>query len=305
MAGGKLPKDHFVVSSGHYLLYRGGLSEAFQEKETSCYTGRMTSPGRVENKIALVTGAADGIGKAIATLLSKEGAFVYVADINETLGEATAKEIGGSFVLLDVSKEDSWQSAIDEIKKQKGGLDILVNNAGIIGKGAQDPEHATLADWKLIHAINLDSVFLGCKYAIGIMKEKGGSIVNMSSRSGIVGVPGAAAYASTKAAVRNHTKSVALYCASQNYHIRCNSVHPGSIMTAMWKGMLGEGEDYEKNLAKFAKDIPLKRFGTPDEVAQAVMFFASDESSYTTGAELLVEGGIMAGTTTSPDTNIK
>jgi len=134
------------------------------------------------------------------------------------------------------------------------------------------------------------------------MKEKGGSIVNMSSRSGIVGVPFASAYASTKAAVRNHSKSVALYCSAKGYPIRCNSVHPASIMTAMWKKMLGEGEDFTKNLAKFSSDIPMKRFGTPEEVAQAVLFLASDESSYTTGGEITVDGGILAGTATSPDT---
>ena len=135
------------------------------------------------------------------------------------------------------------------------------------------------------------------------MKEKGGSIVNMSSRSGLVGVPGASAYASSKAAVANHSKSVALYCAQQGYPIRCNSVHPASVMTAMWKQMLGTGDDFTKNLANFSKDIPLKRFATPEEVAYAVLYLASDESSYTTGSELIVDGGVLAGTTTSPDTH--
>ncbi len=260
--------------------------------------------GRVSGKVALVTGAADGIGKAIAQLLYKEGAEVIIADVNEVAGKNTAQELNGMFILLDVSKEESWQQASDAVMQKFGKLDILVNNAGIIGKGAQDPENTTLEQWKLIHAINLDSVFLGCKYAIKLMKQNGGSIVNMSSRSGIVGVAGAAAYASTKAAVRNHTKSVALYCAQQGFNIRCNSVHPGSIMTAMWKNMLGEGEAYTENLKKFTKDTPMKRFGTPEEVAYAVLYLASDESSYTTGSELSVDGGILAGTLTSPDTNL-
>ncbi|MES2436746.1 MAG: glucose 1-dehydrogenase [Patescibacteria group bacterium] len=264
-----------------------------------------TKTGRVEGKIALVTGAADGIGKAIATKLAAEGATVIVADINAELGTKTAEELRGVFMSLDVSNEGAWQDAASYITKNYGHLNILVNNAGIIGKGAQDPENASLTDWQVIHKINLDSVFLGCKYAIKLMKEKGGSIVNMSSRSGIVGVPGAAAYASTKAAVRNHTKSVALYCAQQGYPIRCNSVHPASILTAMWKNMLGEGEAYTENLKKFAKDIPMQRFGTPEEVAAAVLFLASDESSYTTGSELNVDGGILAGTTTSPDTGLE
>ncbi len=266
----------------------------------------MEKMGRVQDKVALVTGAADGIGKAIAALLSQEGARVIIADINEEMGQKTAQELGGTFMNLDVSKEEAWKKIIEDIKNNKelGKLDILVNNAGIIGKGIQDPENTTLDDWKLVHSINLDSVFLGCKYAIMAMKSGGGSIVNMSSRSGVVGVPGAAAYASTKAAVRNHTKSVALYCAQQGYNIRCNSVHPGSIMTAMWKAMLGDGESYEMNLKKFTKDTPMKRFGTPEEVAYAVLYLASEESSYTTGSELAVDGGILAGTLTSPDTGI-
>ncbi len=262
----------------------------------------MNSHKSVSGKVALVTGGADGIGLAIASLLSKEGAKVILADVNDAKGEAEAKTLGGEYISLNVADETSWTKAAETIKTKYGRLDILVNNAGILGKGAQDPENTSLEDWKKIHAINLDSVFLGCKYAIALMKEKGGSIVNMSSRSGMVGVPFAAAYASTKAAVRNHTKSVALYCAAKGYPIRCNSVHPASIMTAMWKSMLGVGEEFEKNHAKFAADIPMKRFGTPEEVAQAVLFLASDASSYTTGSELVVDGGVLAGTATSPET---
>ncbi|HEU5114897.1 MAG TPA: glucose 1-dehydrogenase [Candidatus Paceibacterota bacterium] len=263
----------------------------------------MNNNGRVSGKVALVTGAADGIGLAIASLLSKEGAKVVIADVNDEKGAAEAARLGDMYIHLDVSNEDSWRDACSKIKDKHGRLDILVNNAGIIGKGAQDPENASLDDWRKIHAVNLDSVFLGCKHAIPLMKDKGGSIVNMSSRSGIVGVPFAAAYASTKAAVRNHTKSVALYCAAKGYPIRCNSVHPASIMTAMWKAMLGEGAAFEENHKKYAADIPMRRFGTPEEVAYAVLYLASDKSSYTTGSELVVDGGILAGTATSPDTN--
>ncbi|OHA58413.1 MAG: short-chain dehydrogenase [Candidatus Vogelbacteria bacterium RIFOXYD1_FULL_44_32] len=261
--------------------------------------------GRVADKIALVTGGADGIGLAVAKLLAQEGAKVIIADINDAKGVLAAKLVRGTFLHLDVSNEASWQEASNKIKAKFGRLNILVNNAGILGQGAQDPEHVTLADWRKIHAINLDSVFLGCKYAIGLMKKSGGSIVNMSSRSGIVGVPFAAPYASTKAGVRNHTKSVALYCAAKNYPIRCNSVHPASIMTEMWKAMLGTGQTFKKNLKHHSEHIPMKRFGTVLEVAQAVLFLASAESSYTTGSELVVDGGTLAGTLTSPDTNIK
>ncbi len=191
------------------------------------------------------------------------------------------------------------------IKLDFGRLNILVNNAGIMGKGAQDPEHSSLEQWHLLHKVNLDSVFLGCKYAIPMMKEHGGSIINMSSRSGVVGVPSAVGYASTKAAVRNHSKSVAVYCAQQGYPIRCNSIHPASIMTGMWKQMLGEGEAFEENHKKLAKDIPMKRFGTPEEVAYGVLYLASDESSYTTGSELTIDGGILAGSASSPNTGLK
>jgi NAD(P)-dependent dehydrogenase (short-subunit alcohol dehydrogenase family) len=260
--------------------------------------------GRVSGKVALVTGGAEGIGFAISKLLQEEGAKVIIADVNDEKGAASAKSIGGTYIHMDVSSEQSWIDALAKIKKESGRIDILVNNAGILGKGAQDPEHASLEDWHKIHAINLDSVFLGCKHVIPLMKEHGGSIVNMSSRSGVVGVPFAAAYASTKAAIRNHTKSVALYCAAKGYPIRCNSVHPASIMTAMWKAMLGEGEAFEKNHKEYSKDIPLKRFGTPEEVAHAVLFLASDESGYTTGSELTVDGGILAGTASSPGSDI-
>lgn len=261
--------------------------------------------GRVHDKVALVTGGADGIGKAIAKLLAEQGAKVVIADVNAELGQKTAAEIGGKFHVLDVSTEQGWQAIMEAVKKDYGYLNILVNNAGIMGKGIQDPEHSTLELWHLLHKINLDSVFLGCKYAIPMMKEKGGSIVNMSSRSGVVGIPTAVGYASTKAAIRNHTKSVAVYCAQKGYPIRANSVHPASIMTAMWKQMLGEGEAFEENHKKLAKDIPMKRFGTPEEVAYAVLFLASDESSYITGSELTIDGGILAGTATSPDNGLK
>jgi len=183
--------------------------------------------------------------------------------------------------------------------------DVLVNNAGITGfeeaTRAHDPEHATLADWRAVHAVNLDGTFLGCRYAIGAMRGQGaGSIINISSRSGLVGISAAAAYASSKAAVRNHTKSVALYCAENGLNIRCNSIHPAAILTPMWEPMLGDGPDREARMAAVVADTPMCRFGTPEEVAAIALLLASDEAAYMTGAELTVDGGLLAGSAAAP-----
>lgn len=262
---------------------------------------------RLQNKIALITGAAGGIGKAIAQRFLQEGATVVISDLNDEKGKQAAEELGQNthYVHLDVSKENEWMDTVSFVKDKFGRLDILVNNAGIIGFehdwGPQDPENTSLESWKLIHSINSDSVFLGCKHAIKIMKESGGgSIVNMSSRSGIVGVPDTAAYASSKASVRNHTKSVALYCAKNKYNIRCNSLHPASIETPMWDLMLGEGEKREENLKKKCDTIPMGHMGTPEDVANGALFLASDESKFITGSELVIDGGTLAGGISSP-----
>ncbi|MEM1146612.1 MAG: SDR family oxidoreductase, partial [Pseudomonadota bacterium] len=146
-----------------------------------------------------------------------------------------------------------------------------------------------------------DGTFLGCKYAIGAMKARGaGSIINISSRSGMVGIPAAAAYASSKAAIRNHTKTVALYCAQNRWDIRCNSIHPAAILTPMWEPMLGTGSDRDANMAELVADTPQKRFGTPGEVAALAVLLASDEARYMTGTELTIDGGILAGSAVSP-----
>jgi NAD(P)-dependent dehydrogenase (short-subunit alcohol dehydrogenase family) len=262
---------------------------------------------RLEGKIALVTGAARGIGAGIARAFAAEGATVWITDIDEAAGAQLANELGDGhrFAPLDVGDEDQWRRVLDFVVAEAGRLDILVNNAGITGlddaASPHDPEHATLEEWHRVHRVNLDGTFLGCKHGIRAMRPAGkGAIVNISSRSGLVGIPGAAAYASSKAAIRNHSKSVALWCASQGLAIRCNSVHPAAIMTPIWDAMLGTGPDRAERMAKIVKDTPLRRFGTVAEVAALVVFLASDEAPYITGSELDIDGGLLAGSAASP-----
>lgn len=263
---------------------------------------------RLDRKVAHMTGASRGIGAAIAGAFAREGALVVLSDIDAAGAERAAVEIGAraTALLLDVREEEHWREAHQNILDRFGRLDVLVNNAGITGfegEGGRphDPEHASLRDWRAVHATNLDGVFLGCKHAIQTMRRTGtGSIINISSRSGIVGIPAAAAYASSKAAVRNHTKTVALYCAEQGLNIRCNSIHPAAILTSMWEPMLGDGAAREANMSAFVSDTPLRRFGAAEEVAAIAVLLASDEATYMTGAEIHIDGGILAGSTAVP-----
>lgn len=256
--------------------------------------------GRLDGKTCVVTGAARGIGFAIARAFHREGATILLTDKDGEALARSARELGCSSMLLDVRREEDWE----ELEKRVPACDVLVNNAGVTGfeEGAipHDPEHATLAAWRAVHAVNLDGTFLGCRYAIRAMKALGtGSIINISSRSGLVGIPAAAAYASSKAAVRNHSKSVALYCAEQGWTIRCNSIHPAAILTPMWEPMLGSGRDREERMAALVADTPLRRFGEADEVAAVAVMLASDEAAYITGAEINIDGGLLAGSAAS------
>ena len=256
---------------------------------------------KLQNLTCVVTGGARGIGKAVCAAFLAEGARVVLTDIDEAEGRKAADDLGCDFVKLDVASEADW----DAFAERFPAIDVLVNNAGITGfedgPGPHDPENATLEEWHRVHAVNTDGCFLGCRYALRAMKAKGtGSIINMSSRSGIVGIPGAAAYAASKAAIRNHSKSVALYAAQHGWAIRCNSIHPAAVLTPMWETLLGDGPDFEERKAAMVKDTPLKRFGTVEEVAALCVYLASPESGYMTGAELTLDGGLLAGSAASP-----
>jgi 3(or 17)beta-hydroxysteroid dehydrogenase len=256
---------------------------------------------RLKSKICVITGGARGIGLGLAQAFHAEGAQVVITDIDAQEGAKQAALLGCRFEALDVGEEADWEAFAAKVPT----ADVVVNNAGITGLGdhghPHDPEHTPLEEWRRVHRINLDGVFLGCRYAIRAMKSKGaGSIINMSSRSGLVGIPGAAAYASSKAAIRNHSKSVALYCAAQGWAIRCNSIHPAAIMTPIWDEMLGHGADRPAREAAMVADTPLKRFGRVEEVAALALLLASDEASYITGSELDIDGGLLAGSAAAP-----
>jgi len=249
--------------------------------------------GRLSGKIALITGAASGIGWATAERFAQEGATVVLADrATDVLGERR-RSLGGHgeghrAIGLDVASEDDWTRAVHEIDDVYGRLDVLVNNAGI--GYFRSLAEMTFKEWRDIMAVNLDGVFLGTKYSLPLLARSGkGSIVNVSSIRGLVAGPNAAAYCASKAAVRLFTKSTALECAALGNGVRANSVHPGVIETPLSARALDDSVKAARLQA-----IPVGRFGQPTEIASVIAFLASDESSYMTGSEVVVDGGYTA-----------
>ena len=251
--------------------------------------------GRLEGKTALVTGAASGIGLQTSIRLAEEGALVMMTDINHEEGLQQAEKLGANatFLKLDITEEEEWISVLDETVKRFDRLDILVNSAGMVL--IADVEQITLEDWRKVHAVNLDGTFLGCKHGGRVMKEFGaGSIINLSSVSGMIGGFNLAAYNSSKGAVRMLTKSVALHCARAGYGIRCNSIHPTFIETPMLESMIRDSPDPEKARQTLVRQVPLRRIGKPDDVANMIVYLASDESTFVTGTEMVIDGGVIA-----------
>ena len=248
---------------------------------------------RLRGKTALITGAASGLGAACARRFHTEGARLVLTDINGPALQGVSNALGGSvWIIHDVSSEDDWDAAIDLATDRFGGLDILVNNAGVgLFKSV---ENTTLEEWHQVQAVNSDGVFLGCRAGVLAMKEGGGSIVNISSAAGLVGDANLAAYCASKGAVRMLTKSVALHCARNHYGVRCNSVHPSFADTPMLEEMIETSPAPDRMRAGLVRASPMGRVAAPEEVVAAILFLASDESSYVNGAELAVDGGLTA-----------
>ena len=253
--------------------------------------------GRLQDKVALVTGGGSGIGEATARRFAEEGAVVVVTDIDgeAAMRVAAAIEAAGGRAearTQDVTDEALWESVVQEIVAAHGSLDVLVNNAGIALTG--NVEDTTLDVWRTTQAVNGEGVFMGTRAAVAVMKARGGSIINISSIEGIVGEPNVAAYNYSKGGVRIFTKSAALHCAKEGYPIRVNSVHPGFIRTAMVEEGIGSmPEEVQQDMwERLAREIPLGgAMGDPVDIANGCLFLASDESRYMTGAELVIDGG--------------
>ncbi|WP_322615451.1 glucose 1-dehydrogenase [Pseudomonas sp. BIC9C] len=241
---------------------------------------------RVEGKVCIITGAASGIGREDALLLAREGAKVVLTDLNEEAGRQVAAEIGANalFIRHDIASESDWQHVVKTTVEHFGRLDVLINNAAILALGSI--EDTTLELWQKVQKINGDGYFLGCKYAIQAMKENGGgSIINMSSVAALGAMPMFCAYSASKGAVAAMTRSIALHCKQQGYRIRCNSVHPDGVNTPMTQALAGGQAIPQEALDQ----DPMNRMAAPRDIANVVLFLATDESRFVNGAEIRVD----------------
>ncbi|WP_189047094.1 SDR family NAD(P)-dependent oxidoreductase [Aliidongia dinghuensis] len=253
-----------------------------------------TTNRRLAGKCCFITGAASGLGKAMATAFAGEGAQVAVADRDAEAGRAVAASLGnGFYVALDVTDETQWTVALGAAVRAMGRLDVLVNNAGVVA--AKPIEETTLAEWRFVNSVNVEGTFLGCKHAIPHLRASGGgAIINLSSVAGITAAPMMAAYSASKGAVRALTKTVAIELARKGDQIRCNSIHPVFFETPMLDQMAATTRDPARFRTNLAGTVPLGRFGQPEEVAALAVYLASDEARFITGAEFAIDGGFTA-----------
>ena len=247
--------------------------------------------GRLKDKVAIITGAAKGLGEANSRLFVSEGAHVIMTDVDTKNGERVAAEIGekATFYKQDVRDEDGWVSLINQVMADHGKLDILVNNAGVVEAGTIETQSAE--DYRFVMAVSVDGTFFGCKHAIPAMKKTGGSIINMASIASVQGAPNVIAYCAAKGAVESLSRGIAAHCANNKLDIRCNSIHPSAILTPMVKSM---PEKIAK--AKIGNDNPsmvkAMKIGEPNDVANTVLFLASDESKFISGTRIIIDNGL-------------
>ena len=250
--------------------------------------------GRLQSRVAIITGGASGIGAAMVRSFGAEGASVVIADVQAGLGADVATETGAIFHEIDVAEDAAWAQLMAMVADRFGRLDVVVNNAGIVS--GQSIEDIDLATWSRVIDVNLTGVMLGCRHGITAMKGNpggpGGALINVASTAAYAAIPTDAAYSATKSAVRLLTKAVAAHCARSGYNIRCNSLHPGATDTPILAPALAAAPQL---LPVFHSMSPMGRMGRPEEIAAMAVFLASDEASYVTGGEFLVDGGMMAG----------
>jgi NAD(P)-dependent dehydrogenase (short-subunit alcohol dehydrogenase family) len=255
----------------------------------------------LNGKVALVTGGASGLGKAIAERFVADGARVVITDIAAEAGEAAAEVNGIDFLRQDVSDQLRWREVVTEVERQHGRLDVLVNNAGTTGSLSDaDPEATRMDDFRRVFAINVEGVLLGCQAAIPAMRRKGGgSIINLSSVAGLLASPYATAYGASKAAVRQLTQSIAQHCAEHRLNIRCNSIHPGIVRTPLWEKSAQEkaarlDRTFEAVLREAEAGVPLGALTAADDIAAMAAFLASEQSRNITGERFIVDGGMVS-----------